>query len=102
LQPLPDPLSLFIRVFRQPDHGIRTIEQRYRPRPIEFLAIDIAEGLGKQPVDGMADLVGGAVVDLEGPGAAPDIDAERQPGERLPEYPLPQIAGNEQRIRRPR
>jgi hypothetical protein len=45
-----------------------------------------------------ADLVGGAVVELQGAGTAPDIDAQGQPGEGGLKDALPQVTGEEEPV----
>src|SRR5258708_20873132 len=46
-----------------------------------------------------ADLMRRAVIDAQCVGPAPDIDAERLPGERLLKDPLPEITSQEQPVR---
>lgn len=62
------------------------------------IAINICEFRGEEAVCRGADLVGSAVVDAEGGGAATDVDAEGLPGEGRLKDALAEIASEEEAV----
>jgi len=77
----------------------RAVEHRNGITAVFTVAIHIGHHWTKQSVGLRANLVGGPVIDPQGSRAAPDIHTQRLPGKRLLENTLPEIAGEEQRVR---
>ena len=75
-----------------------SVEDRDGPAAGLGDAIDIGDFGTQQFVGLHADLVGGAVIDAQGFGAATHIHAQRLPGEGLLEDALTQVSGKEQAI----
>ena len=81
-----------------PNRRLPTVERRHGALADLGVAVNVAH-LGRQQSVGLAaDLVGRAVVDSQRAGTAPDIDAERAPGERCLEDALAEVAGKEQAV----
>lgn len=78
--------------------GRRAFEGRDDAAAVLFGAVALCQAGGKQSVGAGADLLGGAVVDLEAAGAAGDVDAERLPGEGGAEDALADVAGEEEAV----
>lgn len=98
-QPLPDRFGFPLPAVEDQDGRFRAVEDGNDAAPLFRVPVHVGQ-LGTEEAVGLhADLVGRPVVDPQGPGAPPDIDAQRLPGEGLLEDSLAQVAGEEQAVR---
>jgi hypothetical protein len=95
----PDRFGFLLPAVEDQDGRFRAVEDGNYAAPLLSVPVHVGE-LGAEEAVGLhADLVGRPVVDPQGPGAPPDIDAQRLPGKGLLEDPLAQVAGEEQAVR---
>src|SRR6516162_4059128 len=97
--PPADRLGLFVRIGEDLDRRGWAVEDGHGTAAVLGIAVDIRDRGWQQPVGLRADLVRGAVVDAERVRSAADVNAEREPRERLLKDPLTQVAGKEQAVR---
>ncbi len=93
-----DVADLVLLGLERPNRRRRAVEHGDGVAAVLAVAVHIGHLRPEQPVRLHADLVGGAVVDAQGAGAAADVHAEGLPGERLLEDALAEVAGEEQRV----
>src|SRR6516225_8658565 len=97
--PPADRLGLFVRIGEDLDRWGWAVEDGHGTAAVLGIAVDIRDRGWQQPVGLRANLVRRAVVDAERMRSAADINAEREPRERLLKDALSEIAGKEQAVR---
>ena len=81
------------------DLGRRTVEDRDDPAPLVLQPIGVAQDRRQQLIGGAANLLRGAVADLERVRAAAHVDAEARPRKGMLKNALSHVARQEQAIR---
>jgi hypothetical protein len=79
LQPCGNRLALFGLAHRRHDCWRRSIEHRYGVVALLGVPVGVGDVRPKQPICLLADLVGGSVVDAQGPRPTANVHAERLP-----------------------
>ena len=92
-QPVRDASRLFLRRCESPQKRLRAVEGRDGAAVLLDHAVYIGNLARQEPICLPSNLMRYAVVNPQGPGTSPHVDAQGTPGERCPEDPLKGVGG---------